>query len=235
MYEIDISRIDSTLKSLFLIIGGLLHFDAGAIEAISYQEGGNLIAILILVFGGTSLAIGQSVVLFANRVSKRRFFLSLIASGVIFLLWVLLWASSVWLLFTIVHGQQFQYADVLRWAAASMVPLMYGFLVLLPYIGDPIFQFLRIWVLFSFLVNISIMTDSSYLGALAYVGLGWLLIEVVFRFPQVQFERIKAWWWTKITGTPSRLDVDEVVQQFIDDLHNLSVRDADNNNSGRVQ
>jgi hypothetical protein len=235
MYEFDFSTLGAALRSFFQVIGGLLRFDETAIEAIYAFEGGKWIALAILILGGISLAIGQSVVLFANRVRRRRFILSITVSGFVFLLWVLLWAGSTWLLILITPGQEMTYTDILLGAAISMAPLLLGFLVLLPYIGNPIFQLLRIWILLTYLVVISTITDASYLGALAWAALGWLLIEVVLRFPPLQFQRLRNWGWQKVTGTSHRWNVDEVSQQFIDEVHTMLGIEKENERQERAQ
>jgi hypothetical protein len=235
MYEFDFSTLSAILGSFFKVVGGVLRFDETAIEAIYHQGGGNWIALAILILGGTSLAIGQSVVLFANRVNRRRFVLSITLSGLVFLLWVLLWAGSTWLLMLVVHGQDLSYTEILLGAAISMAPLLFGFLVLLPYIGNPIFQLLRIWILLIFLVVISVETEANYLGALALAALGWLLIEVVLRFPPLQFQRLRNWGWQKVTGTPYRLDVDEVSQQFVDRVHTILEKEGESSSQEQVK
>jgi len=235
MYEFDFSTLSAILDSFFGVVGGVLRFDEAAIEAIYRQDGGSWIALAILILGGTSLAIGQSVVLFANRVSRRRFVLSISVSGLVFLIWVMLWAASTQVLVVVTLGRDLSYTKILMGAAVSMAPLLFGFLVLLPYIGNPIFQLLRIWVLLIFLVDISVVADASYLGALGIAALGWLLIEVVLRFPPLQFQRLRDWGWQKITGTPQRLDVDEVSQQFIEEAHALLEKERENIESENVQ
>ena len=234
MYEIDFTTLSAILNSFFSIVGGVLRFDTAAIEAIFTQEGGNGIAIAILILGGISIGIGQSIVLFANQVSRRRFILSLLVSGIGFLLWVILWAASTWLLLVIFRGAVFSFMEILLGAAVSMAPLLFGFLVLLPYIGNLIFQFLRIWILLIYLVVINAAANINYLVALMFAGLGWLLIELVLRLPPLQFERLRNWGWQRVTGTPRRLDIDEVAQQFIDEVHSR-FGDAENHHQGGAQ
>lgn len=219
MYQFDFSTLSITLDTFFKVVGGILRFDETAMEAILFQTGGNWIAFSILICGGISLAIGQSVVLFANRVGRRRFIFSLLMSGLVFLLWIIFWAGSTWLLIQIFLNQTLSFTEIMLIAALSMAPLLFGFLVLLPYIGNVVFQLLRVWILLIFLVAISTGTEISYLLALIFTVLGWLLIELVLRFPPLQFERLRSWGWQVVTGTPRRLDIDEVAQQFIEDVH----------------
>jgi hypothetical protein len=229
MYVFDFSTLNATLVSFFKVVGGVLRFDEAAINAIIHQEGGYWIALSILILGGSSLAIGQSVVLFANQVSRRRFILSIASSGLIFLLWVLLWAGSIWAFMFVIPTRELSYTEILLGAAVSMAPLLLGFLVFLPYIGNLIFQLLRIWILITLLVIISAETDTSYLGALALAGLGWLMIEVALHFPPLNFQRLRNWGWQKVTGTHHLLDVDEVSQQFVDEVQAILGKGKDSN------
>jgi hypothetical protein len=73
MIQFDTSTLLTTLNSFFSIVAAILRFDEAIIDSLFYLEEGNWIGIGIVILGGVSLSLGQSVVLFANRVRRRRF------------------------------------------------------------------------------------------------------------------------------------------------------------------
>ena len=135
MYEFDFSTVWTTISSFFEVVGGILGLDSDAFTAIFTQEGGTWMALAILVLGGISLGLGQSVVLLANRVRRRRFVLRLLLGGLMLLLLVIAWSGTVWLLSKVFIGYQEKYYTLLLGVAISMAPLLFGFLVLIPYLG----------------------------------------------------------------------------------------------------
>ena len=53
-------------------------------------------ALYIVLLAGLSQAIGQSIILFANRVKPIRFLLSLVIASILFLISYFFWATSTW-------------------------------------------------------------------------------------------------------------------------------------------
>jgi len=224
MYNIDFSTIEKTLNSFFSLVGGFLSFDKEAYRACVNQEGGVAVALAILIISGISLGFGQSVVLFVNRVRRRRFVISLLLSGLVFLAGVLAWTGSVWLLSRLITRTSIEYMTIFTGAAISMSPLLFGFFVLLPYLGNFIYQILRIWALLIYLVVIDTITGIGFWWALGLSLLGWILLELIIRLPALRFDRIRSWYWRLTTGTTHRQEIDEVVNRFISDIRSFVIR-----------
>lgn len=232
MYDLDFSTLVTTINSFFELVHGILRLDPQAIEAVYTQEGGYRMAIAILILGGISLGLGQSVVLLANRVRRRRFALSLLSSGVVLLLFVAFWAGTVWLLSRLLVDQQAPYPDLLLGASISMAPLLFGFLVLFPYIGVVIFTLLRVWVLLTYIFVVNTIQNSGYWwGFLLCLG-GWLLMELIFRFPPLKFDRLRNWYWRFSTGTPRRMKIEEIVGRFLSEIRSAAGSDIDKPDQG---
>lgn len=105
----------------------------------------NLLVLQIVTLAGFSEAIGQSVVLFANRVRPLRFILSLGVSVILFILGYLVWVCSVWFVAEWVFDRR-----VALWLAGaavglSYIPLIFSFLALMPYFGFPVLRLLNVW------------------------------------------------------------------------------------------
>ena len=227
MYDFDFTTVATTIASFFNLVGGILKFDEQAYRSVYTQEGGYLLALSILVLGGISLEIGQSAVLFANRVRRRRFLISLFLGGLVWTLGILFWASAVWGLARLLFGSSLLFGDIFVGAAISTAPLLFGFIVLLPYLGMFLFQLLRIYALLIYLNIINLVTDLGIWWAVVISLAGWLLLELVLRIPALRYDRIRSWYWRATTGTPYRLEIDEVVQKFLTDLRSVVGLEAD--------
>jgi len=213
------------------IIGGILRLDPQAIEAVLDEES-YWIALAILLLGGISLGLGQSVILFANRVRRRRFALSLLLNGLVILAGVCLWAATTWLLVSLLFQVDISYWLFFSGAALSTAPFLFGFLVLIPYLGNLIFQILRIWILLINLVVIDTLSSAGFLWALGISLVGWLSIEFVLRFPAIQFDRLQSWYWRVTTGKSRRLDIDELVYRYLMDIRPITRQDEGSQRGG---
>ncbi|NJL05292.1 MAG: hypothetical protein HC911_10430 [Chloroflexaceae bacterium] len=131
--------------------------------------------ILTIVFiSGISLLIGQSVILFVNRVSPQRFLLSLVMSGFMQIVSIILWATVVFLAGDILFSARPRFVDVLNIVMLSTAPFVFGFLVLIPYAGMFVYRLLNAW---SFIIAVGAIRFTYNVGwgnALLAVGLGWI-------------------------------------------------------------
>ena len=67
-----------------------------AFDFVSATSGTGWVILAIAILGGASLLLGQSVILFLNRISPGRFALSLALNGVTFTLGLSIWALAIW-------------------------------------------------------------------------------------------------------------------------------------------
>ncbi|MGV2831156.1 hypothetical protein [Myxosarcina sp. GI1(2024)] len=139
------------------------------------------IALLIVLAAGLSQAIGQSFVLFVNRVKPLRFFLCLGVAAFLFAFTYIFWAWSVWLVGHFIFRAQLQLLSVMSWVALSYVPQLFGFLVALPYLGIPISVVISIWSLLSLVVGLQNLGSLSLWMAFACSGLGWVVLQLLQR------------------------------------------------------
>lgn len=138
----------------------------------------SLVVVTIILLAGGSQLLGQSAVLFLNKVKPRRFLFSLVIGGVVFLLSLSVWMLVIWL-----AGHLFGYEQPLgliaRMVGLGSAPLIFGVFVLIPYAGPFIGRILRLW---SFLVTLGMLRftyQADLLSALLIVGSGWLAVEVL--------------------------------------------------------
>ena len=226
MLTSNISILREQVSYFIHVVGGILRLDSLSIETVLVEES-YWVAAWILLLGGISLGLGQSVILFANRVRRRRFALSLLVNGLVILAGVCLWAATTWLLVSLLFQSDRPYSLFLSGASLSAAPFLFGFLVLIPYLGNLIFQILRIWILMINLVVIDTLDSTGFLWALGISLVGWLLIELVMRFPALQYDRLQSWYWRITTGKSRRLDIDELVYRYLMDIRPITRQDED--------
>ena len=171
-----------TDPSLTELIGGALRLDRSAFDAIEQSSLGLRDAFIVVVLAGASLSLGQSVVLFLNRVSFGRFAFALILGGFELVLEALLWITSVWVVVGLLGVSRPHLVETLDVIGLAYAPFLFGVLVFLPYLGLRILSLLRLWMALAAIVGTSAAFDiAPPLAAVAVAGgfLGrWLLLQV---------------------------------------------------------
>ncbi len=163
------------------LVGHALTLDREAFLALDQGVSGLRLSLAVVFVAGVSAAIGQSVVLFANRVAKRRFVLSLLLSGVIFTAVYFFWSTSLWLIAVYVFGHPRPYLNALRTVGLAYSPQLFGFLVLTPYFGTALSALLSVWNLLAIVVATRVVFDLSTPQSVASAALGWMLLQLLQR------------------------------------------------------
>lgn len=128
----------------------------------------------IVFLAGVSTLLGHSAVLFINRVRRNRFIISLIVNGVIYIISYAVWGLVVWLAGRVLFQVDPPLSQFVRIMGLSTAPLVFGFFILIPWMGPFVGKVLNVW---SFLILIAIVEFQFKIGlsgALLVVGLGWL-------------------------------------------------------------
>ena len=176
------------------------------------------LALAILLIASLSYTMGQSVVLFANRVNRRHFVFALAISTLSLVISVLFWAGSIWLSVAVLFDVRQPFEQILTAVAISFAPLLFGFLILLPYLGNIVFVVLRIWVFLAIIVGVIVTFQFGFWEALLCSILGWAVLELLTRIPFLQIRRLSDWLWRLSTGTEKQLETGEIVTQFVDQV-----------------
>ena len=187
-------------------------------------------ALLVLLLGSVSYALGRSGILFANRISGRRFLLSLGLSITLFISSVLFWTFSVWLIADLAFGVRRPFTEVLTVVSTSYAPYIFGFLIILPYLGTYIEYLLNALVLLALLGSIQVVFGFGFWEALACGLLGWGVLSLVTRFSAVI--TLERWLWRKVSGQPQLQDTQELVDAYVARVRAASSGAADQT-SGR--
>jgi hypothetical protein len=155
------------------------------------------LGLVVVYLAGLSLALGQSVVLFAERLSPRRFASTLALQAALFLAAFLVWAVSVWWVARIGFDAARPLRDVVAVVGLAYAPQLFGVLVLAPYLGGPLQAALSVWTLLATLVAASAVFGLTMAQAIACTAGGWLLSQLLQRTlgrPVVRAgRRVRAW------------------------------------------
>lgn len=154
---------------------GALRLDEGAFQAALPSSAP--VALITVTLAGLASALGQSVVLFINRVRPRRFIATLLIASALYVAIYLLWALSIWgivLLFT----PSAPFARVARAVGLGYAPQLLAFLVFIPFFGMALDYLLRLWTLLAVTVGVHAALELLLWQAFVCCALGYLLLEL---------------------------------------------------------
>jgi hypothetical protein len=179
MYTIDTSSIISSLQSLWGLVLGVLRLDPAVFRALLNSHNDSWLALTVLLLGGISEAVGQSVALLVNRVSRRRFLVGLLITAIIIAVGFLVWVSTIWLSATFIFGVREPIIRVLLAVSLAYAPFLFGFLILLPYMGSFIDHVLDAWSFLAVLVAMNVTLGLRLWQALLCTLFGWLIFQLL--------------------------------------------------------
>ncbi|OQY84178.1 MAG: hypothetical protein B6D41_16010 [Chloroflexi bacterium UTCFX4] len=202
------------LQDLWALILAALTLNTSALAAILAQPNAGWLALCVALLAGISKLAGDSVALFINRVTPRRFLLSLVAGGLMFALELALWAISIWIIAAIF----FQTDQALRktWlvVAVASAPWIFGVLVFIPYLGALLRWILRIWSWLLALVLLRDIFAFTLIAAFVTATVGWLVLRALGILFAHRVDAIQEWFWTRFTGTPTELTFTEQAREL---------------------
>ncbi|MEO1067703.1 MAG: peptidase [Cyanobacteria bacterium J06638_6] len=191
---------DNGLQQFWELVWGVLTFNPNIFLNLENYAYSQPVAITVVLLAGFSQAIGQSIVLFVNRIKPLRFFLSLGVAGFIFAATFVFWVISSWLIVAFIFGVKFQVGYVAIALALCYAPQLFAFLVALPYFGVSISVLLSIWTLLTITVGLEATTNLTTWQVLASVGLGWLVLQLGARTIGRPLNGLGRWLMTTAAG-----------------------------------
>ncbi|NJP06106.1 MAG: hypothetical protein HC837_11030 [Chloroflexaceae bacterium] len=206
--------ISDFLSYLWLAIKGSLAFDPTIFRVAENYPNSGWITGTIVFLGGFSLTLGQSVVLFVNRVKPNRFIPSLVFAGFIYVVGVVVWAFTVWLAADWLFDKSQSPLIVARIISLGYAPFVFGFFILIPYLGSFISHVLYIWSFLIILVGVRFTFGLDMWQALVCTIVGWFLIELINVTIGRPFIAIRNWLEEKITGSSLQFSVDDIIARL---------------------
>lgn len=169
-----LANVLSNLK----LIGQVLALDKEAYFSLITNNNFEL-AIFVVFMAGLSQAIGQSIVLFVNRVSPRRFFLSLFISAFIYIFSFFFLVFSISFTVNMAFGIDQHLKTVVAVTGFAYAPFIFSFASLAPYFGNFINLVLSLWNLTALIIAVSIVFSLNGYQAVVSTLFAWLLIQIL--------------------------------------------------------
>lgn len=163
------------------LIRDVLRMTSGFGETVVTTPGAGRLAVIVVVLAGLSESVGESVVLFANRVKPKHFVRSLFISAFIFAFTYFFLAASIWAVARLFFVPDASFRQIATVVALAQAPRLFGFLVFLPYFGLATSVLLWIWGLLATTVGVVELLALTAWQAAAVVALGSLLLLTLQR------------------------------------------------------
>ena len=227
MEQLDTSTLGGWLRAIWLMVSGVLRLQEETYRTAVAHPDGLRVALIVLFLAGLSVAAGQSVVLFANGVPRRRFLLTMIGSAVVSGISVIGWAVSAWLGARLLFGLDESLRTFLILVCMGTAPAIFGFFLLFPYLGVLLGWGLRIWIYVAVLVGIGTVLMLDFWPAVLICLVGWVLFELLIRLPIFDVGRLSEWIWRATTGRDQRIDPDTLASQLAQQASKLLAADPD--------
>lgn len=191
-----------------------LELQPDVIEIAERHPNASWVAVGIVMAAGISLLLGQSVILFLNQVKPGRFVVSLVSNGIVLVIGWVLWSASVWVIGRWLFAEKPTFEMALTLIGLSYAPLVFGFLILTPYLGPFVQHLLYAWSFIISLRAVSLIFQVGYWPALLCVGTGWLLLMLLTATIGRPVVAFRNWAWHRITKTPKGAPAHELLKQF---------------------
>lgn len=138
-------------------------------------------AITIVLLASISESLGQSVVLFLNRVRPRRFVLALSITTLSNVAGYLLWTLTIWSVGNLLAETNQPWSVVAVIVGLAYAPQILAFFELTPYLGNLIWGMLSLWSMIAIVGALHFGWGMETWQALLTSGLGWIVIQSVRR------------------------------------------------------
>jgi len=217
MYTIDTSSFFHFFQTLWSLATGAMRLDPAAFTAMD-TPGTGLLAATILFLAGVSEALGQSVVLLANRVKPGRFVLSLLLNGILFIVSAFIWGATIWGIATLVYHTNEPFTGVMKSVALSYAPLLFSFLTLLPYMGTFINRLLSVWSFLAVLVALEATMSLNIWQALVCAIFGFVFLLVLKYTLGRPFIALEHWIRRTTAGVSSTVEVKDLVEKITEQI-----------------
>ncbi len=170
---------ETAFSQLGDLIGGAFALNRDVFRLIITLPDGLWAALLVVLVAGLSLSVGQSIVLFINRVKPTRFFFSLLLNAILFTAGYIFLVFSTWLLTLLPGTVNVSFGTLSKVLGLAYAPLLFSFLGALPHVGYPLQNLFSIWNLLAMLVAFNAVTGVSVPNALGYVAFGWVVKQLL--------------------------------------------------------
>lgn len=166
------------LPGFWLTIQQAMQLDESVFAAIQRAPRGIIVAIVVVLLAGFSEALGQSIILFINRVSPRRFMMALLTTTASHLVGYLLWVITVWLVGYYVFERFNPFVAVASAVGLAYAPQILAFFELTPFFGNSFSIILSLWSMMAVVIAVRVGIGLETWQAIVASGLGWIIIQL---------------------------------------------------------
>lgn len=199
------------LESVGRALWGVWTLDTDNARWLADDPNASWVAITIAILAGASTLLGNSVVLFLNRVRGVRFALSLLFNGLGFVALYAVQALIIAVVGYLVTGERLD-VGMSTWAVLlATAPLVFGFFELVPYLGPGIARLLQAWGLIALWVIVEVLYQVDHWTALLIVGVGWGAMQLVSWLLSRPMAALGRAVWRLITGLPTMVTAQDLL------------------------
>lgn len=172
--------------------------------------------LVIAVAAAISMLIGQSVVLFVNRVRRWALVFSLAFAVLGVLGSHLLEGLLLWGLGRLVADDPWSALEIVKVVVLSSAPLGFGFLTAIPLLGPGINRLLAVWSLLVLWAVVGATFNSGPWAAAGLVLAVWLATLLLGNLLGPGLARLRDRLWRQLTGRPLHLDTTFLLEMVAD-------------------
>lgn len=173
------SFLATLLQRLELFLG-VLRLDESSFLMLFDIQRAPLIMLVLLLSLGLSSAIGQSVVLFINRVQPSQFVWVLVSLGSYVVAGLIVWYLSTYAIVRLFWRQELAWDLMLQTLILACTPLLFSFFTAVPVLGIIIELGLALWCLLAVMVGLTVVTSLSLWQAFLSAIIGWLAYRLLY-------------------------------------------------------
>jgi len=193
------------MASVWLVIWGVLTGDESITSWFKTHPFSLEMAVTVAILAGISTLFGESVVLFLNRVRGWRFVITMLINATGFVLLYGLQALVIAIVGPLMLGHGPGLVTVTKGVMLSTAPMIFGFLVLIPYLGPAIARLLQAWGLLVLWLVVQVLFQTDSGTALLVTAIGWGVMQLL----SWSLSRPVSWLgdriWRLATGKPAMM------------------------------
>lgn len=195
MYEVDLPGFLETVRLALRLDPAIYSLHQQSVRGLEY-------AALIVLLAGLSEALGQSIVLFLNRVRPPRFILALSITTFSNIVGYVLWTMTIWSVGSLLTQEPQPWRAVAVVVGLAYAPQIFAFFELTPYLGNLIWGVLSLWSMIAIVFALNYGLSMEPWQALLVSSLGWILMQTLRRTVGRPILHLRALLQRRAAGVP---------------------------------
>ncbi|HRA76534.1 MAG TPA: hypothetical protein PLE12_09895 [Propionicimonas sp.] len=169
------------------------------------------VSFAIAMLAGASTLLGNSVVLFLNRVRGTRFVVSLLLNGLSMVGLYIAQAAVIAGVGYLVTGERLTLVLAAKAVMLATAPMIFGFFSLMPYLGPGVARLLQAWGLVALWVIVGVLYGVNRWTALLITGAGWATMQGASWLLARPLTKVANAIWYRISGHRTMLTGEDLL------------------------